>query len=119
MPDPTILLNGNYIPWRPFNDEEQAKLDVNRQAGKRMSAYLRETGKISPDDPEWCEACFDVDVGLCDVHNGKKQFHAFLLVTPVGGDDLTYTDLPEGYDELRVRWKGKDNAFYNMRIDRA
>jgi peptidyl-tRNA hydrolase, PTH2 family len=26
----------------------------------------------TPDDPDWCEACFDVDVGLCEHHTKMK-----------------------------------------------
>jgi len=95
MTELTILLNGNYIPWRPFNAEELAKLEKERAGFQRMAEHM--PMKL----------------------NTKRQLFAYLLVTPEGGDDLTYTDLPEGYDELRVHWKGRDGSTYSMRIDHA
>jgi len=95
MTDLTILLNGNYIPWRPFNAEELAKLEKERAGFQRMAEHM--PMKL----------------------NTKRQFFAYLLVTPDGGDVLTYTDLPEEYDELRVHWKGRDGSTYSMRIDHA
>jgi len=53
--------------------------------------------------------------------NDGGTFYAFLLVEPAPGDYLRYDALPEGYEEIRVRWestgaKGLSPGSYNMRI---
>lgn len=87
----TVFCNRRPIPHRSLNDAEQAKLDKDR-ANVRASPGLK--------------------------LNTASQLHLMLLESPQGGDDITYSDLPDEYDELWVRWPNSSgDGHFNMRID--
>jgi hypothetical protein len=95
-----VLLDGQPIPHRLLNEHEQAKLDESRAAWERTHAEYEAAGKKPP---------FKL--------NTKRQFHVVVLVCPEPGNNLTYRDMPEGYDEFHIRWHDPNGSTFHMRID--
>lgn len=93
--DPDVLLNGVPIPWRVLNEQELAKLERDRAAGKRMAASGMKVNEA--------------------LQRGR-QFHVVLQDCPQPGDNLAYSHMPEGYDEFRVQWADPRGTLFHMKI---
>jgi len=98
---PVIRLNGEPVSWRPFTEDELAPLRKHKDAAFRSFEKRKAEGKSNAG--MWL--------------NLKKQFHAFLLVEPAPGDNITADGLPEDYEEVWVRFRVKGTTMHgNMRI---
>ena len=94
------LRNGSPTPFRLLTDEERAENEAHRATARRMWEMA------GGDDAGWCL-------------NTRRHCWVYLLETPEFGDDLTYAEMPEGFEEFWVRWKGlgtDTRSEYRMRI---
>lgn len=91
--DLVIRLNGEPIDWRPFTEEEFAPYRRWKAQARKRHAELFEQGKMGEDG---------LYKGIR--YNLKEQYHAFLLVECKPGDDITCDGVPEGYEEVWVRF---------------
>ena len=101
MVDLVIRLNGEPAEWRSFTEAEEAPLLKQKEAARAWDKELKEQGRTLK--------------GM--TLNLGRAFRAFLLERPKPGDDITADAIPEGYEEVWVRFQLHDSETKgNMRI---
>ena len=95
-------MNGKSVSYRPFNEDEQAKVDEGRNLMERLCNRLKAEGKSVK------------GINL----NIFRQKHVVLLESPQPGDEVTYSELPDNVEQLWVRWQDPIRGKYNMPLNR-
>ncbi len=93
-----IFVNGKSVPYRSFNEEEQAKVDEAQIRAERLYNSRKSEG-----------------LSIKGINlNTFRQKHVVLLVSPQPGDDVTYSELPGDVEQIWVRWQDPLRGKFNM-----